>query len=155
MTAQGGESTIARALRSIYGQYAKTPQWESVRRSVSRKLIIIPSGDQDGTEAGYIRPNWPERTNISVFGHRFRLLAQDRAAPEDKKYFSPEWTRNNISERGPFGALYRVWGDGKQMVKGDRRTILDCQAIRPTNLSKWDTLCLAAFRSQGIISQGG
>src|SRR5262249_1239298 len=26
----------------------------------------------------------------------------------------------NILSRGPLGALYRVWGDGKQMVKGDR-----------------------------------
>src|SRR5206468_2229937 len=28
-------------------------------------------------------------------------------------------TRENISSRGAFGALYRVWGDGKQMVQGD------------------------------------
>src|ERR1700734_635094 len=59
VTAQGGESTIARALKSIYDQYAKTPQWESLQEKVSRKLIIIPSGDQDGTERSYIRPNWP------------------------------------------------------------------------------------------------
>ncbi|HKR10170.1 MAG TPA: nucleoside hydrolase-like domain-containing protein, partial [Gemmatimonadaceae bacterium] len=35
-------------------------------------------------------------------------------------YYSSEWTRQNISSRGAFGALYRVWGDGKQMVHGDR-----------------------------------
>src|SRR5262249_52885020 len=29
------------------------------------------------------------------------------------------WMMENISSRGPLGALYRVWGDGKQMVKGD------------------------------------
>jgi hypothetical protein len=27
--------------------------------------------------------------------------------------------KENVSVRGPFGSLYRVWGDGKQMVKGD------------------------------------
>jgi hypothetical protein len=27
--------------------------------------------------------------------------------------------KKNVSDRGPLGALYRVWGDGKQMVKGD------------------------------------
>jgi len=27
--------------------------------------------------------------------------------------------KENVSDRGPLGALYRVWGDGKQMVKGD------------------------------------
>jgi hypothetical protein len=31
-----------------------------------------------------------------------------------------DWTRANVSSRGPFGAHYRVWGDGKQMVPGDR-----------------------------------
>jgi hypothetical protein len=34
-------------------------------------------------------------------------------------YYSAEWTRENISKQGLFGAFYRVWGDGKQMVKGD------------------------------------
>lgn len=28
--------------------------------------------------------------------------------------------KENISDRGPLGELYRVWGDGKQMVKGDK-----------------------------------
>jgi Protein of unknown function (DUF1593) len=120
VTAQGGESTIARALRSIYGQYAKTPQWDAIREKVSRKLIIIPSGDQDGTEASYIRPNWPGVQIYEFSGIDFGYGAQDRAAPEDKIYFTSEWTHDNISSRGTLGALYRVWGDGKQMVKGDR-----------------------------------
>src|SRR5262249_27232293 len=29
------------------------------------------------------------------------------------------WTQENVLSRGPLGAKYRVWGDGKQMVKGD------------------------------------
>jgi hypothetical protein len=62
VTAQGGQSTIARALKSIHDQYANTPQWEAIRDKVSLKLIIIPSGDQDGTYARYIQPNWPEVT---------------------------------------------------------------------------------------------
>jgi len=120
VTAGGGESTIARALRSIYGQYASTPQWETVREKVSRKLIIIPSGDQDGTEASYIRPNWPEVRIYEFTGLDFGYGAQNRTSAEDKIYFTPEWTQENILDRGPLGALYRVWGDGKQMVKGDR-----------------------------------
>ena len=120
VTAQGGESTIARALKSIHDQYAKTPQWEAVRDKVSRKLIIIPSGDQDDTDASYIRPNWPGVREYQFTGIYFGYGAQDRAAPEDKIYFSPEWTQQNISSRGPLGDLYRVWGDGKQFVKGDR-----------------------------------
>lgn len=120
VTAQGGESTIARALKSIYDQYSKTPEWSQIREKVSNKLIIIPSGDQDDTDASYIRPNWPGVKEYHFTGINFGYGAQDRADPEDKVYFSPEWTQENITSRGPLGSLYRVWGDGKQMAKGDR-----------------------------------
>ncbi len=119
VTAQGGESTIARALKSIYEQYAKAPEWQTIREKVSRKLVIIPSGDQDGTDAGYIRPNWPEVRVYQFAGIDFGYGAQNRAPANDTIYFSPAWTKDNISSRGPLGALYRVWGDGKQMVKND------------------------------------
>jgi len=122
VTAQGGESTIARALKSIYEQYGNTSQWNVISEKVSRKLVIIPSGDQDGTGAGYIRPNWPDvkEWQFGTGGPNFGYGAQSGIAPEDKVYLSPEWTQENILSRGPLGALYRVWGDGKQMVKGDR-----------------------------------
>lgn len=119
VTAQGGESTIARALKSIHDQYATTPQWDAVRDKVSHKLVIIPSGDQDDTDASYIRPNWPKVREFHFMGINFGYGAQDRAAPGNQIYFSPEWTLQNILSRGPLGALYRVWGDGRQMVKSD------------------------------------
>jgi hypothetical protein len=120
VTAQGGESTIARALKSIYDEFAKSPQWQDVRDKVSSKLIIIPSGDQDGTGASYIHPNWPQVREYDFSGINFGYGAQNFVAPQDKLYFSPEWTHENIASRGPLGDLYRTWGDGKQMVKGDR-----------------------------------
>src|SRR5215469_2951315 len=122
VTAQGGESTIARALKSIYEHYGKTPQWNVISEKVSRKLVILPSGDQDGTGAGYIRPNWPNvrEWQFGTGGPNFGYGAQLGIAPEDKVYVSAEWTQESILSRGPLGALYRVWGDGKQMVKGDR-----------------------------------
>jgi Protein of unknown function (DUF1593) len=120
VTAQGGESTIARALKSIYDQYANTPRWEEIRKKVSQKLVIIPSGDQDGTGAAYIRPNWPDVLEYDFSGINFGYVSQDQLAPELKAYFTPEWMRANVTSRGSLGALYRVWGDGKQMVKGDR-----------------------------------
>ena len=136
VTAQGGESTIARALKSIHDQYVRTPQWEAVRDKVSRKLIIIPSGDQDDTDASYIRPNWPGVREYQFTGIYFGYGAQDRAAPEDKIYFSPEWTQQNISSRGPLGGLYRVWGDGKQFVKGDRTDYFGLSGYTPEQLAK-------------------
>ena len=122
VTAQGGESTIARALKSIYDQYSSTAQWSAISEKVSRKLVIVPSGDQDGTAAGYIRPNWPnvKEWQFGIGAPNFGYGAQFGISPENKVYLSPEWTQENILSRGPLGALYRVWGDGKQMVKGDR-----------------------------------
>jgi hypothetical protein len=120
VTAQGGESTIARALKSIYDQYAKTASWGEIREKVSRKLVIIPSGDQDGTGTAYIRPNWPDVREYEFSGINFGYVAQSQFTPAVKPYFTPEWTQDKIVSRGPLGALYRTWGDGKQMVKGDR-----------------------------------
>jgi hypothetical protein len=120
VTAQGGQSTIARALKSIHDQYADTPQWEAIRDKVSLKLIVIPSGDQDGTYARYIQPDWPEVTEWQLSTMDFGYFVRNGLAPENQIYISAAWTQENILSRGPLGAMYRVWGDGKQMVKGDR-----------------------------------
>src|SRR5262245_44041502 len=41
--AWGGQSTIARALKSIEEQYKGTPRWEAIRAKVSGKAVIHPS----------------------------------------------------------------------------------------------------------------
>jgi hypothetical protein len=119
--AWGGQSTIARALKSIEERYANTRQWPQVRAKVIAKAVIHPSGDQDDTYAKYIRPNWPEiRYRRLAGGIPLAYNAQARVSETDAAFFTPAWTRNNVSTRGALGALYRVWGDGRQMVKGDR-----------------------------------
>lgn len=118
--AWGGQSTIARALKSIEEQYKGTPQWSTVRAKVIRKAVIHPSGDQDDTYAQYIKPNWPEIRYIeNQGGLMLSYTSQRTLSQEDAAYLSADWTRKNISDRGPMGAFYRVWGDGRQMVKGD------------------------------------
>jgi len=120
VTAGGGQSTIARALKSIHDEYARTPQWDAIRAKVSRKLIIIPFGDQDGTNARYIQPNWPDVTTWQLAMINFGYGARGAHTPENQVYLGTKWTMENVSSRGPFGAMYRVWGDGKQMSPGDR-----------------------------------
>ena len=118
--AWGGQSTIARALKAIEEQYKASPQWPAIRAKVVRKAVIHPSGDQDDTYARYIKPNWPEiRYRRQAGGVPLAYNAQSRVSEADAAFFTAEWTRKNVSERGPLGAFYRVWGDGKQMVKGD------------------------------------
>ncbi|MEU9885900.1 nucleoside hydrolase-like domain-containing protein [Sphaerisporangium sp. NPDC051011] len=114
-----GQSTIARALKSIKDQYQNTPQWAAIYKKVSQKGIIQSFGDQDGTYASYIKPNWPDlefrQMSTSIWGYG----ARGAVLPQDAKYLSAEWTKANVSGVGPFGEFYRVWGDGKQMVPGD------------------------------------
>lgn len=121
LLAWGGQSTIARALKSIQEQYGETPRWPAVHEKVSRKAILSPSGDQDDTYASYIRPNWPDIRTLpsGVGGVALAYGAGTAASAENAVYYSANWTRENISSRGPLGAFYRVWGDGKQMVKDD------------------------------------
>ena len=121
ITAWGGQSTIARALKSIQEQYEYTTEWDVIKNKISRKVVLLPSGDQDGTYPLYIKPNWPD-INYRQFsgGPNYGYGAQLRAKPEDSVYLTASWMKENVSDRGPLGTLYRVWGDGKQMVKGDK-----------------------------------
>jgi hypothetical protein len=120
IAAWGGQSTIARALKSIQEQYEYTAQWETIKAKISRKVVLLPSGDQDDTYATYIRPNWKgiEYRQFSG-GPDYGYGAQLRAKPEDAPFLTPAWMKQNVLDRGPLGSLYRVWGDGKQMVDGD------------------------------------
>ncbi len=120
ITAWGGQSTIARALKSIQDQYEKTKQWPEVRKKVLSKVILLPSGDQDDTYARYIKPNWPEIDYRQMGqGPNYSYFAPVNPTKENALYVTPGWVADNITSRGPLGAYYRVWGDGRQMVKGD------------------------------------
>lgn len=121
ITAWGGQSTIARALKSIQEQYEYTTEWEVVKKKISRKVVLLPSGDQDGTYPLYIKQNWPD-IDYRQFsgGPNYGYGAQLSATPENSVFLTASWMTENVSDRGPLGALYRVWGDGKQMVKGDK-----------------------------------
>jgi len=120
LAAWGGQSTIARALLSIQLKYEYSEVWTLIREKIYRKVVLLPSGDQDDTYASYIKPNWPgieyrQFTGGPNYGYGAQLGASEKNAP----FLAAGWMKKNISELGPLGALYRVWGDGKQMVKGD------------------------------------
>ena len=120
ITAWGGHSTIARALKSIQDQFGYTTQWEALRKKIARKVVLLPSGDQDDTYANYIQPNWPDiEYRQFKSGPNYGYGAQLGAKPADSAYLTSSWMKAHVTDRGPLGALYRVWGDGKQMVKDD------------------------------------
>jgi hypothetical protein len=119
LLAWGGQSTIARALKAIQLQYGTSPRWSEIRDRVSKKAVIQAFGDQDGTNASYIKPEWPgiefRQMSTATWGYGARNVI----LPEYAQYLSAAWTREHVSTVGPFGAFYRVWRDGKQMVPGD------------------------------------
>ena len=114
-----GHSSIARALESIKQQYADSPEWPGIYAKIARKVRIQSWGDQDGTYAQYIRPNWPDVSYRNMSAGVWGYGARNSILPADRSLLDPAWMRANVSDVGPFGAFYRVWGDGKQMVPGD------------------------------------
>jgi hypothetical protein len=151
VTAQGGQGTIARALKSIYDQYSKTPQWETIRDKVSAKLVIIPFGDQDATYARYIKPNWPEVTEWQLNMINYGYGIRGGLAPEDQVYISPAWNQENILNRAPLGSLYRVWGDGKKMDSTDTYGLRDTLP-KGSFISEGDTPTFLNLLSNGLRS---
>ena len=117
----GGASSVAAALRSIEDQYKGTDQWDAIYKKVSEKAVMCMSGDQDGTYPNYIGKAWPDIQTQSLRGSTVPLsyMAFMSVKPEYQYYLSPEWMQANVRSKGKLGELYRVWGDGKQMVKGD------------------------------------
>lgn len=155
VTAGGGQSTIARALKSIHDQYAKTPEWKSICDKVSHKLIIIPWGDQDGTNARYIRPNWPDVATWQLAMIEFGYGASRAQPAENQVYLSADWTRENVSSRGPLGAMYRVWGDGKQMAKGDMSDYFGFSGLTSAQLREKGYMVWTPPQEKGsFISEG-
>jgi hypothetical protein len=138
LLAWGGASTIARALKSIEDRHASTPQWADIRTKVSRKAILSLSGDQDDTYAKYIEPNWPDIRSVAngQGGVGVAYGAFVFASAENAPYFGVDWTRANVSSQGPIGAHYRVWGDGKQMVKGDKYDYFGFSGLSSDSLRK-------------------
>jgi hypothetical protein len=138
LLAWGGASTISRALESIKVRYASSAEWPTIRAKVSRKAILSLSGDQDDTYANYIRPNWPDirtlRAGQGAVGVGYGAFVF--ASAENAPYFNVDWTRENVSSRGPFGAHYRVWGDGKQMVPGDKYDYFGVSGLSTDSLRK-------------------
>jgi hypothetical protein len=120
LLAWGGESTIARALKSIELEFGQKPDWPTIKAHVTAKAVIVPMSHQDDTYETYIKPVWPQiRYQERADGVPLGYGAQSEASLADAAYFSAEWTRTHVLERGPMGALYRVWGDGLQMMPGD------------------------------------
>jgi hypothetical protein len=114
-----GPSTVARALMSIEERFRGREDWERVHAEVSAKAVITKFASQDDSYDDYIAPVWPGIRIIEVATLAWGYMARRTIPAEDLRLLSAEWTRENVTGKGPLGGLYRVWGDGRQMVPGD------------------------------------
>ncbi|NBW55771.1 MAG: DUF1593 domain-containing protein, partial [Betaproteobacteria bacterium] len=94
----GGQSTIARALKSIEDEFKNTKDWALIKQKVSNKTVLLPSGDQDNTYASYIKPNWPaidyrQYKNGPNYGYGAQLSANAVNA----SVLTADWMQKNIS----------------------------------------------------------
>lgn len=118
----GGPSTASRALKSIEDEFKNTPEWDNIKTKVSKKAKFCLSGQQDVTYREYVQPYWPDIESIILNAGVVGLgygAKRSVINPVDTIYFSTEWTAENIRSKGVLGELYRVWGDGKEMVPND------------------------------------
>lgn len=154
--AWGGQSTIARALKSIEEQYKGTASWADIRARVIAKAVIHASGDQDDTYEKYIKVEWPDIRYVEMRdGPSMAYAAQSQVSEQDAQYFSAEWTRQHISRDTPLGKLYRVWGDGKHMVKGDIFDFFGYAGRTAEDLRSEGYIVWTAPQEQGSFSSEG
>lgn len=114
-----GPSTVTRALMSIEDRFGGSEEWERIRATISARAIITKFASQDETYDDYINPRWPDIRVIDVATLMWGYLARKTVSPDDVHLLGASWMKENITDVGPLGALYRVWGDGRQMVPGD------------------------------------
>jgi len=114
-----GTSTVARALLSIEERFASSADWPDLHARISRKAIITKFASQDDTYDGYIRPNWPDIRVTDIMGMGWGYMIRRVVLPADEHMLGADWMREHVTSVGPMGQLYRVWGDGRQMVPGD------------------------------------
>ena len=154
----GGPSTVSRALKSIEEQYKGTPEWDDVYAKVSAKCKLCLSGAQDTSFRDYIQPNWPGVESIIINADITPIgygASRGVRVPEDTLYYSAAWTEENISSKGIFGELYRVWGDGKTMVEGDRTDYFGLSGYSADQLREMGYYVWTAPRPKGsFISEG-
>ena len=126
--AWGGTNTLARALKSIQEQYAGTPGWPSLQKTISDKVIVYNILTQDNTLANYIKPNWPDLKIINNqqafwgFAYAWQFVVPSALQTTLKG----NWLSTNIvNGHGPLAYQYRTMRDGKPTPGDDQNNRWD------------------------------
>ena len=111
----GGFNTVARALLSIYEEYAETEQWDAVYEKVCNKVLISGNG-QDWTFNDFVAPKYPDLVlahgNCGYAGYSAALNAQSDALYT----FQAPWLKENIKfNHGSLMSIFKTVNDGQHI----------------------------------------
>lgn len=110
----GGTNTTASALKSIEEEYKDTPQWDSIREKLAKKLFLYIILDQDASYNDYIAKNWSDLTVVNDrcdFWHfAYEWLNHEEAVNTTLR---AAWNKKNILHNGPLVDNYALMADGR------------------------------------------
>lgn len=111
----GGFNTVARALLSIYEEYAQTEEWDSIYQKVCDKVLISGNG-QDFTFEDFIKDKYPDLVlafgNCGYAGYSAAVNAQADAVHT----FQADWLKENIKfDHGSLMGVYKLVNDGQHL----------------------------------------
>jgi hypothetical protein len=137
----GGTNTVARALKSIEDQYKAQPDWETLKKRISRKAILYAVLDQDNTYGRYVAPNWPE-VRVLYNSAQFWNFAYPwpRVVPLPlQQYLRGPWFNANIrTNHGPLLEQYYLWGDGRRIENDPEHNQGDTAVARKAGMTRYD-----------------
>lgn len=121
ITHWGGINTTARALLSIYEEYGKTAQWESIRDKVVKKVRFLGSGEDNCRADSKIDELFPglqesDRKSFFNYGQFFSPIT----APETTRpYYQAEYLKDAFKfNHGRVMGEFHLMGDG-QVIYGE------------------------------------
>jgi len=137
----GGTNTVARALKSIEDEFKPKPDWEALKKRISKKTVLYTVLDQDNTYARYVAPNWPE-VRVLYNAAQFWNFAYPwpRVVPLPlQQYLRGGWFNSNIrQDHGPLMAQYYLWGDGRQIENDPEHNQGDTTEMRKAGMTQYD-----------------
>lgn len=111
----GGCNTIVRALMDIESAFKGTPEWASLHRKITEKVVITACGEQDETYRSYLAEQWPGIQFIKTLqmgSYAYPWFSMPEG--ESKDTLRADFMKQEIlNGKSALAAGYCTWLDGK------------------------------------------
>ena len=130
----GGTNTIARALLDIENEFSGADNWQELKTTIEKKVVLTACGEQDNTYQKYIAEQWPNIkfvscTQMMSYAYGWSTMPEG----ESKQTLGADFMQKFIlNGNGPLIDDYCTWADGKEYEGetiesqfGSNRNLLD------------------------------